>query len=296
MTDMMNRLLLPPPPALAPLLRYLHLQLDSAGEIQLPATPWPHIGVLLAGRSQTVIDGLMVATSPRAFVSGPITRPITLRVAPGTRFISALLRVGQLPRLLPLDCWRLSDQVWPLEELIGGDEEAKLCDSLQACAQPQDLADVFGRWLLKLAAERELRQPRALRLPVARLFEQDATTLAADCGLSLRQFERRFLASYGLPLRDARRLLRFVNMLGLLICRPQAGGKLAALAQDCGYFDQAHMARDFRALSGFTPSEMLRRVHGADDAALSLLQYSPAERSLVLGPDNSDVQLLDLLP
>ena len=106
MTDMMNRLLLPPPPALAPCCAICTCSWTAQAK-STAGHAVAHIGVLLAGRSQTVIDGLMVATSPRAFVSGPITRPITLRVAPGTRFISALLRVGQLPRLLPLDCWRL---------------------------------------------------------------------------------------------------------------------------------------------------------------------------------------------
>jgi len=30
---------------------------------------------------------------------------------------------------------------------------------------------------------------------------------------------------------------------------------LTSLAHYCGYYDQSHMIREFRALSGFTPSE-----------------------------------------
>jgi len=38
-----------------------------------------------------------------------------------------------------------------------------------------------------------------------------------------------------------------------------AGGDylLADLAADCGYFDQAHLAREFRALAGCPPSQWL---------------------------------------
>ena len=35
------------------------------------------------------------------------------------------------------------------------------------------------------------------------------------------------------------------------------GYLLADLAADCGYFDQAHLAREFRALAGCPPSQWL---------------------------------------
>jgi AraC-like DNA-binding protein len=33
----------------------------------------------------------------------------------------------------------------------------------------------------------------------------------------------------------------------------------AAIAQECGYSDQAHLIRDFRAFTGSTPAQLMRR-------------------------------------
>jgi AraC-like DNA-binding protein len=39
---------------------------------------------------------------------------------------------------------------------------------------------------------------------------------------------------------------------------------LAGLAIDCGYYDQAHMIRDFRELAGTSPARFMRQL-SADD-------------------------------
>jgi AraC-like DNA-binding protein len=39
-------------------------------------------------------------------------------------------------------------------------------------------------------------------------------------------------------------------------------GDWTAVAQDCGYFDQSHLIRECRQLSGFTPTELAARRIG----------------------------------
>jgi AraC-like DNA-binding protein len=82
--------------------------------------------------------------------------------------------------------------------------------------------------------------------------------VAADVGWSARHLAERFRAETGLRPKEAARVIRFDRARRRLT----AGTSLAALASDTGYFDQAHLAREFRALAGCPPSAWLAEEFG----------------------------------
>lgn len=80
------------------------------------------------------------------------------------------------------------------------------------------------------------------------------TELAAEVGWSRRHLVNRFHAQIGLAPKTVARILRFEQLLRLL---PTT--RIAEAAAACGYYDQAHMNRDFREFAGTTPGEYLAR-------------------------------------
>lgn len=82
----------------------------------------------------------------------------------------------------------------------------------------------------------------------------DIARLARAGGMTTRHLERLFLRQVGIGPKRLARVARFQRALGLLE-RGAASG--AATAADCGYADQAHFSRDFRALAGCAPSAHL---------------------------------------
>lgn len=75
--------------------------------------------------------------------------------------------------------------------------------------------------------------------------------LADEIGWSRRHFGERFREEIGLAPKQAARVLRFERAGRLL----RAGGHrdLARVAAEAGFYDQAHLSNEWRALAGCTP-------------------------------------------
>jgi AraC-like DNA-binding protein len=86
--------------------------------------------------------------------------------------------------------------------------------------------------------------------------------IAAGHGRSVRQAERRIKQWSGQSLRALRLVSRAEAAFQQVRRLDEDEGAViwSALAQDHGYADQAHLCRETRRLSGFSPEELRRRV------------------------------------
>ena len=85
-----------------------------------------------------------------------------------------------------------------------------------------------------------------------------ARSLAAELGCSNKHLITRFRREIGLPPKAVARIIRFSRVAEAL--KQNQVNHWARIAQHCGYFDQAHLIRDFREFAGSTPGEYLGRV------------------------------------
>lgn len=152
------------------------------------------------------------------------------------------------------------------------------------------LADLLGPWadmavgrLVETASWRE-RLALADRLLVTRVHEGPSLgpevpwawaqlltsgglvsppTLAEALGWSHRHFVARFQDQVGLSPKTAGRVIRFERAMRLL----RSGAAIARVAAECGFYDQAHMNREFRVLGDTTPGQIRPRPESSRRAS-----------------------------
>jgi AraC-like DNA-binding protein len=79
--------------------------------------------------------------------------------------------------------------------------------------------------------------------------------LAERVFLSRRRLSTLFAAEFGVTPKEAARTMRFTHAVTRIGAAVRRGSlDLARLAAECGYFDQSHLVRDFRAFAGTSPS------------------------------------------
>lgn len=92
--------------------------------------------------------------------------------------------------------------------------------------------------------------------------EAPISTLAAETGWSRQHLTRRFRNEFGLRPKLAARVIRFERARRMIRQTPSFIS-LAQVAATCGYYDQAHLNRDFAELAGCSPTTWLAEEDGA---------------------------------
>ncbi|HVK09930.1 MAG TPA: AraC family transcriptional regulator [Gemmataceae bacterium] len=144
---------------------------------------------------------------------------------------------------------------------LWGRSAVELRERLCAARTPEGRFAVLERMLAARLARAPGRH-RAVPAAVAALERPEARVreVAAETGLSQRRFIRVFAAEVGLTPKLYGRVRRFQRARGLV--RPGSPPDWARIAAECGYFDQAHLIRDFQAFAGFSPGEFVRQLGG----------------------------------
>lgn len=153
-----------------------------------------------------------------------------------------------------------SKLVLPLEDVVGADA-GELVERLWWAPGWSERFAVLDRFILGRVQRARRPSPdvdwawRRLRatgglVPVGEL--------ARELGCSRRHLIGRFREQVGPAPKTAARLIRFQRTVRLL--ERHDGGRFAEIAQRCGYYDQAHMNREFRELAGTAPGEFVARL------------------------------------
>ena len=194
-----------------------------------------------------------------SFVAGLYERSV-LVVAEGP---AACVQIDFTPigahLFLGLPMHELSNRVVEAADVLGHD--GNLAARLEDAAGWNERFELLDRLILRRVAGE--RRPAPEILWAWRALGRTGGSvrigaLAEKSGRSRKQLLAGFRTHVGLGPKTVARIMRFNRAVAELRRSPHPG--LAELAADCGYFDQAHLNRDFREFAGTTPVEFARRV------------------------------------
>ncbi len=217
----------------------------------------PELIFHLGDPSEASSDGGPFRRQPSAHLVGQITRPLLLRPAPGLRILGVRFRPAGASALLrdPLD--RLTGTWASVEDLLGKrgrvlTSEVRSAPSIEAAINriTDALTEGLGR-------KTDKRVSRAANRLVATAGCLRIDTLSQEVGLGTRQLERGFRREVGVGPKFLARVLRFQRVFRAL---EERSGNWTRIAVRCGYYDAAHLVRDFHELAGAAPTHLVKTM------------------------------------
>lgn len=196
-----------------------------------------------------------------AVVIGASAEPARVRLRGRLDGLSIALRPGASAALLGVPACELADRVVPLDVFWGrgASELVEQVGSARDDATRAAIVEAALRRRLREAVPEDARATvRAARVIASSGGRASVREAASELGLGERRLQQLFRLHVGLTPRTWGRLARVHGVLRQLrgLRRPA----WARVAVDHGFYDQAHLANEFRALCGVTPTEFLRRT------------------------------------
>ena len=213
------------------------------------------------GRTTLVFRALEAGRRGDVTVAGPRTRALLKDVTGLTRAVVLRFRPGWSAPLLGVAASELTDRIVALEDVWGRAGGALCLELLAARSMPEVLERICGAISIRAAQSAEPASARIARRAV-RLIEAGEDRVehvAAHLGVTARHLRRAFTESVGIGPKDFARTVRLQRAVRMTA----TDSDWARIAADAGYYDQAHLIGDFRALIGLTPGAFLKRAGDA---------------------------------
>jgi AraC-like DNA-binding protein len=198
-------------------------------------------------------------TVKKAWISGERTRYIVIGAARNQSMVGVRFRPGGAYPFFRFPISELSESVTELD-LIWGRLVEEIRDELQEIESPDYRLLRLESFLLR-QVQRTLEPNRLIAFAVHQLQHSPQflaiRDLASMVGISQKHLISQFEKVVGLRPKSFARVCKFQKVVNLLEQQDQI--EWAALALECGYYDQAHFIKEFQAFSGLNPSDYVTR-------------------------------------
>ena len=199
----------------------------------------------------------IVLINGRPMVIGPWTEPFDAPLPAGTNILGARCHPGLASSLLGVPASELLNLSVPLCDLWGSGGSSAYSRIADQTALVAQVAAMEGVLLARVANANPIDNTIREGIQwIARHPHERVERLSQWLGLSSRQIQRRFTAAVGYGPKMFQSVIRFQRLLKTA-AETQGAARLADLAVNVGYADQAHMTREVQRFADGKPTAVL---------------------------------------
>lgn len=216
----------------------------------------------LDSRPKTIFDdenSERFRTVRKGWISGERTRYIVIAADTNQSMVGIRFKPGGAYPFFSFPISELSESVTELD-LIWGRLVDEIRDQLMGIESPDERLLRLESFLLG-QARRSLEANRLITYAVYQLQHSPQflaiRDLANTIGITQKHLISQFEKVVGLRPKSFARVCKFQKVVNLIEQQKQI--EWAAIAADCGYYDQAHFIHEFQTFSGLNPSAYLKQ-------------------------------------
>jgi AraC-like DNA-binding protein len=193
-----------------------------------------------------------------AVIAGTMTRPIFAELKGRVNYLAIRFLPGGFLHFFDDPVCHIADRIVPLE-MMSGRKEHDLAERLIGESHIESRIRLIEGYFERLLMRNNRSDPvvtSALGNILRHKGNIEVSRLSEDVNSSQRQLSRKFKKWIGVGPKSFCRIIRFQNILRiLLLCSKRS---LLSIALDGGYYDQSHFIHEFNSYYGLNPSEFLQ--------------------------------------
>jgi AraC-like DNA-binding protein len=214
------------------------------------------LGVRYAGAS-SVIDGERATRLADIMLTGVLGAARTMRTHAGGGIVLAMFRPTGAARFFRTPLHELFGSTVALDALMARGDVERLGNELTAQRDHAGRVGVLEAFLLaRLGDGEDPVAAAAVRAIAAARGSLRIASLADSLGISQDPLEKRFRRAVGASPKQLAQLVRIKHAIAL----GQGGASWSRVAHEAGYADQSHFNREFRAVTGASPTRFFGGV------------------------------------
>jgi AraC-like DNA-binding protein len=210
------------------------------------------------------------AKRPPAFIMGQHTL-LTQRYV-GHEFMAVVVQFqpGALYHLTAIPTYEFANTYLDAETVFPKDIRF-VNEQLNNANCYEELLAIVESYLLKLISQSKKKMhgiEMAAKILLNKEEQYSISRLAKETCFCLKQFERKFEERMGVSPSLFSRISRFDRTFKMKNAHPEKDW--LSIAVHCGYHDYQHLARDYKAFTGYTPASFFTREEQAPERILHL--------------------------